>query len=257
MARRGCGREIERKFGAEERQLEARFDQERIQLRSTTRERLAAVERELQAKMAAALNTMAASGGAMNLGGTAEATFAKAEIEAEMDYWLEPSLSARQQRELAAINRRRAQVSTELAARYLDAGEDTAAMRTRVQQASAIEARWQEKLDELEFERSIETAKLQRARRRAENEFSRDQAALLLRNLAKAAADPDGAGAAAAGAGLFGAMGDPEMVALQEKRDEAINACEREIEELSARLDVRRADLEARRDDELAEAADA
>ena len=227
-AMRREAREIERKFGAEERQLEARFDQERIQLRSTTRERLAA-----------------------------EATFAKAEIEAEMDYWLEPSLSARQQRELAAINRRRAQVSTELAARYLDAGEDTAAMRTRVQQASAIEARWQEKLDELEFERSIETAKLQRARRRAENEFSRDQAALLLRNLAKAAADPDGAGAAAAGAGLFGAMGDPEMVALQEKRDEAINACEREIEELSARLDVRRADLEARRDDELAEAADA
>lgn len=123
--------------------------------------------------------------------------------------------------------------------------------------ANEIELEWQEKLDELNFERSIETAKLQRARRRVENEFSRDQATIMTRLLAKATSAAPEDAHAATGAGIFGVMGDLEMIALQTKRDEAINDRERELAELDAKFDARRADLEAERDDALAEAADA
>jgi len=181
----------------------------------------------------------------------------KAEAEAELDYWLAPALDARQQREQATINRRRAKASAELVARHLEAGEDTATLRGQMLRANEIELEWQEKLDELDFERSIETAKLQRARRRAENEFSRDKATITMCLLAKATSAAPADAHAATDAGIFGVMGDPETIALQTKRDEAINARERELAELDAKFAARCADLEAERDDALAEAADA
>ena len=247
---------LERKTAGELRQVEQRFAKERVLLNSTTRQKVSAAERAVQAQTTAALAKMTAHaglGGAGDLGQLADAAtaiFDKAEIEAELEYGLLPQLDARERLERAAIERRRDAEAAKVQARYLAAGEETGQMRQMIERTSAIELRWREQLDQLDYERDVALAKVQREIRTAENAFTRDQTAAMMRRTAAATEGGEGLN-------VFATMGDPAMQALQVKRDDEVNALMTKLDELNADFDAKRADLEAGRDDEIAQANDA
>ena len=149
-----------------------------------------------------------------------------------------------------AIERRRDAEAAKVQARYLEAGEETAQMRQMIERTSAIELRWRERLDQLDYERDVALAKVQREIRTAENAFTRDQTAVMMRRTAAATEAGDGLN-------VFATLGDPAMQALQVKRDDEVNALMTKLDELNADFDAKRADLEAGRDDEIAQANDA
>lgn len=238
--------DIERRERRENQKIDQAEEQERIKLRTRERDELAKVQRD--ATVAASTTTAAVMAtGSMSVIDTtrfAQLKFTEDEVHNLINNQLTPEMAARIQKERNAGSRRFALERAKLDAQQIDAGEDTAKQRAQAGKTADLNAKYQEQTDNLAVELSLEEAKLRFAHTTKINTIERDLAALMAKHLL----EQSGKGAAA----TFNPAADPEFTKLSATRDAAKSVLETALDELRAKFNVRRTDIDNAKEDELA-----
>ena len=239
-------KDIERKESRELQKVDQAEEQERIKLRTRQRDELAKIQRDLNATALTSTVAVAATGtmGAVNTAKLAEYQFAEAELSNLLENQLGAELNARFNRERKAINRKYALERAKLEAQQMTGSEDAAKQRDQALKLADVAAKYQEPFDNLDLEQEAESAKLRFSHTTKVNAAERDLAAMVAKHLM----DQAGKGAAAA----YNPAADPEFNRLSTVRDEAKNALQTALDELHAKFDVRRTDINNALDDEKA-----
>lgn len=224
-------------------------EQERIKIRSRERDDVAAVQRDTAAAAGKVTVTALASGNIAGIDMTkiAQLKFAEDEVHNLIQNQLSPEVANRFNRDRNAINRKYTLEEAKLAAQQIDAGDDTAKQRDQATKTAEVTAKYQEQLDDLALEQEAESAKFRFAHTTKINAAERDLSILTTKHLLEQSAK----GAAA----VYNPAADPDYAQLAATRDTARSALETALDELRAKISVRRTDIENARDDEQAKIA--
>ena len=238
--------DIERRERRENQKIEQTEEQERIKLRTRERDELAKIQREATVTAGTTTAAVVASGSmsAIDPAKFVQYKFAEDEVHNLINNQLTPEMDAKFQKEHNAINRKYAMERARLEAQQIDAGDDTAKQKTQAEKTADLNAKYQEQSDDLAIELSLEEAKLRFTHTSKLNAAERDMAAMVAKHLFAQASK----GAAAA----YNPAADPEYVKLAAARDAAKSEMETALDELRAKFNVRRTDIDNAKEDELA-----
>ena len=241
-------KDIERRESRELQKVDQAEEQERIKVRTRERDELAKVQRDALVTTGAATATVVATGSMATLdyAKLAAIKFAEDEVRNMVQNQLNPEVATRFTRDRNAINRKYALERAKLDAQQIE-GDDAAKQRDQAAKNAEITAKYQAQLDDLNLEQETEAAKLRFTHTTKVNAAERDLAVLTTKHLMEQA----GKGAAA----VYNPMTDPEYTRLAAVRDAAKSALETALDELRAKINARRTDIENAREDEQAKAA--
>ena len=240
--------DIERRERRENQKIEQAEEQERIKLRTRERDELAKIQRDATVTAGTATATVVATGSmsAVDTSKLAQIKFDEDEVHNLINNQLTPEMDAKFQKERNAVTRKYTLERAKLEAQQIDAGDDTAKQKAQAEKSAEINATFQEKYDDLAVELSLEEAKLRFANTNKINAAERDLAAMVTKHLFAQA----NKGTAAA----YNPTADPEYVKLAAARDAAKSGLETALDELRAKFNVRRTDIDNAKEDELAKA---
>ncbi len=238
--------DIDRRERRENQKIEQAAEQERIKLRTRERDELAKVQRESAVAAGTATATVVATGSlaTVNVTRFAQLKFSEDEVRNLIQNQLAPEMDARFQKERNAVTRKFTLERAKLEAQQLTEGEDAATQRDRAVKIAEVSAKLQEQTDEVAVEQSLEEAMLRFAHTTKLNAVERDIAALTGKHLLEQSAK----GTAA----VYNPTADPEFTKLSAVRDAAKNALETALDELRAKFNARRTDIDNAKEDELA-----
>jgi len=238
--------DIDRRERRENQKIEQAEEQERIKLRTRERDELAKVQRDSVVAAGTATATMAATGSlaTVDVNRFAQLKFAEDEVRNLIQNQLTPEMDVRFQKERNAVTRKFTLERAKLEAQQLTDGEDAAKQRDRAVKTAELNAKFQEQTDAVAVEQALEEAKLRFAHTTKLNAAERDLAALTAKHLM----EQSNKGAAA----VYNPMADPEFTKLSAVRDAAKSALETALDELRAKFNARRTDLDNAKEDELA-----
>jgi hypothetical protein len=238
--------DIDRRERRENQKIDQAEEQERIKLRTRERDEMAKVQRDSAVAAGAATATVAATGtlATVDVKRFAELKFAEDEVRNLIQNQLTPEMAARFQKERNAVARKFTLERAKLEAQQPAEGEDAAKQRDRAVKTAELNAKFQEQTDDLAVEQALEESKLRFAHTTKVNAVERDIAALTARHLMEQSSK----GAAA----VYNPMADPEYTKLSAVRDAAKNALETAVDELRAKFNVRRTDIDNAKEDEMA-----
>ena len=239
-------KEIERKEARELQKVDQAQEQERIKLRSRERDELAKIQRDINTTALTSTAAVVASGNmaSVNTAKLAEYKFAQDEFANLLHNQLEAEVDGRFNRDRKAINRKYALERAKLEAQQLE-GEDAAKQRSQAVKLAEVTGKFQEQFDNLDLEFEAEAAKLRLANTTKVNAAERDLSAMVSKHIMEQA----GKGTAAT---AYNPAVDPEFNKLSAVRDDAKNALQTALDELRAKFDVRRTDINNAQEDEKA-----
>ena len=239
-------KDLERRESRELQKVDQAEELERIKVRTRERDELARVQREATVNATTTTAAVVATGKLSVVDTTklAQLKFAEDEVRNLVQNQLDAGLNVRFTRERGAINRKYALERAKLEAQQLDAGDDTAKQREQAVKTAELTAKFQEQLDDLAAELETESAKLRFEHTTRINAAERDLTAFSAKHLMEQV----GKGTAA----NYNPAADPEFAKLTAARDAARSALETALEELRAKFNVRRTDIENAREDEQA-----
>ncbi len=239
-------KDIERKESRELQKVDQAQEQERIKLRARERDELAKIQRDINTTAMTSTAAVAATGTmtAVNTAKFADYKLAQDELSNLLHNQLEPEMDGRFNRDRKAINRKYALERAKLEAQQIPDGEDAAKQRTQAVKLADLAAKFQEQLDNVDLEQEAEAAKLRFSHTTKINAAERDLAALVAKHVMEQA----GKNAAA----MYNPSTDPDFNRLTAVRDDAKNALQTALDELRAKFDVRRTDINNALDDEKA-----
>ena len=238
--------DIDRRERRENQKIDQAEEPERIKLRTRERDELAKIQREATVAAGTATAAVVATGslGVIDATRFAQIKFAEDEVRNLIANQLTPEMDARFQKERDAVTRKFALERAKLEAQQIDAGDDTAKQRAQAGKIAELNAKYQAQTDDLALELSLEEAKLRFAHTTKINAAERDLAAMVAKHMLEQSSK----GAAAA----YNPAADPEFTKLSAVRDAAKNALETARDELRAKFNVRRTDIDNAKEDELA-----
>lgn len=238
--------DIEHRERRENQKVDQAEEQERIKLRTRERDELARLQRESAVTVGTVTATALASGNVGMIDATklAQMKFAEDEVHNLINNQLTPEMESRFQKDRNAINRKFTLERAKLEAQQGDSGEDAAKVRHQAEHTAEINAKYQEQTDDLAVEQALEEAKLRFAHTTKINTAERDLAAMVTKHIVNQA----NKGAAA----VYNPASDPEYTKLSAVRDGARSALDTALDELRAKYNVRRTDIDNAREDELA-----
>ena len=241
--------DIDRRERRETQKVDQAEEQERIKLRTRERDELAKVQRDATATAATATASIAATGTLAGLDPVklAQLKFAEDEVHNLINNQLTPEMDARFQKDRNSIARKFTLERAKLEAAQIDGGEDSAKQRAAAEKTADINAKFQEQADDLAVEQALEEAKLRFSNTSKINATERDLAAMVAKHLI----DQAGKGSAA----MYNPAADPNYTKLSAARDAAKSELETALDELRAKFNVRRTDIDNAREDELAKSA--
>ena len=239
-------KDIERRESRELQKVDQAQEQERIKLRARERDELAKIQRDITTT--ALTSTAAASAtnnlAAVNTAKLADYKLAQDEFANVLHNQLEPEMDGRFNRDRKAINRKYTLERAKLDAQQIQEGEDAAKQRDQANKLAELAAKFQEQTDNVDLEQEAEAAKLRFSHTTKINAAERDLAAMMAKHLLEQA----GKGSAA----VYNPAADPEFNRLSAVRDSAKNALQTALDELRAKFDVRRTDINNALEDEKA-----
>ncbi|MDI1337207.1 MAG: hypothetical protein PSU94_13570 [Lacunisphaera sp.] len=238
--------DLERRERRETQKIDQAEEQERIKLRTRERDELAKVQREGTVAAGTATAAVIATGSLMAADMTkfAQLKFAEDEVRNLIQNQLTPEMTARFQRERNAVSRKFTLERAKLDAQQITEGEDAAKQRDRAVKTAELSAKFQEQTDDLAVEQAGEEAKLRFAHTTKINAAERDLAALTGKHLMEQTQK----GSAAA----YNPAADPEFTKLSAVRDAVRSALETALDELRAKFNARRTDVDNAKEDEMA-----
>jgi len=238
-------KDIERHESRELQKIDQAEEQERIKLRARERDELAKIQRDINTTALTSTTAVVATGSlaSVNTAKLADYKFAQDEFANLLHNQLEPEMDNRFNHDRKAINRKYALERAKLDAQQI-AGDDAAKQRDQVLKTAEVSAKYQEQLDDLDLEQEAEAAKLRFSHTTRINAAERDLAAMISKHIM----DQAGKGAAAS----YNPAADPDFNKLSTVRDEAKNALQTALDELRAKFEVRRTDINNAREDEKA-----
>ena len=238
--------DIERRERRENQKIEQAEEQERIKLRTRERDELAKIQRDATVTAGTTTAAVVATGSmsAIDPAKFSQYKFAEDEVHNLINNQLTPEMDAKFQKERNAVTRKFTLERAKLEAQQIDAGEDTAKQKALAERTAEINAKFQEQSDSLAVELTGEEAKLRYTNTTKINAAERDLATMVAKHLFTQA----NKGAAAA----YNPAADPDYVKLAATRDAARSELETALDELRAKFNVRRTDLDNAREDELA-----
>ena len=239
-------KDIERKESRELQKVDQAQEQERIKLRARERDELAKIQRDINPTAMTSTAAVAATGTmtAVNTAKFADYKLAQDEFANLLHNQLEPELDGRFNRDRKAINRKYTLERAKLDAQQIPDGEDAAKQRAQAVKLAEAAAKFQEQLDNVDLEQEAEAAKLRFSHTTKINAAERDLAALVAKHMMEQA----GKNAAA----MYNPTTDPDFNRLTAVRDDAKNALQTALDELRAKFDVRRTDINNALEDEKA-----
>lgn len=239
-------KDIERRESRELQKVDQAQEQERIKLRARERDELAKIQRDINTTALSSTATVAATGNlaSINTAKLADYKLAQDEFANLLHNQLEPEMDGRFNRDRKAINRKYALERAKLEAQQIPDGEDAAKQRDQAGKLADVADKYQAQFDSLDLEQEAEAAKLRFSHTTKVNTAERDLAAMVAKHIM----DQAGKGAAA----TYNPATDPEFNRLSTVRDEAKNALQTALDELRAKFDVRRTDINNALDDEKA-----
>jgi hypothetical protein len=239
-------KDIERRESRELQKVDQAEEQERIKLRARERDELAKIQRDLATATGASTAAVVATGKmrAMDTGQLAQSKFDQDEVSNLIQNQLGAEITTRFNRDRRAVNRKYSLERAKFEAQQIE-GEDAAKQRTLAVKTAELSAKYQEQLDNLDLEQEAETAKLRYQHTTKINAAERDITALTTKHLVEQM--DKGAGAAA-----YLPMNDPDFIKLSTVRDAAKSALETALDELRAKFNVRRTDIDNAKEDEVA-----
>ena len=239
-------KDIERKESRELQKVDQAQEQERIKLRARERDELAKIQRDINTTAMTSTAAVAATGTmtAVNTAKFADYKLAQDEFANLLHNQLEPELDGRFNRDRKAINRKYTLERAKLDAQQIPDGEDAAKQRAQAVKLAEAAAKFQEQLDNVDLEQEAEAAKLRFSHTTKINAAERDLAALVAKHMMEQA----GKNAAA----MYNPTTDPDFNRLTAVRDDAKNALQTALDELRAKFDVRRTDINNALEDEKA-----
>ena len=240
--------DIERRERRENQKIEQTEEQDRIKLRTRERDELAKIQRDATVAAGTATAALVASGSmsAFDPVKLAQYKFAEDEVHNLINNQLTPEMDAKFQKDRNAISRKYTLERAKLEAQQIDAGDDTAKQKSQAEKTADLNTKYQEQSDDLAIELSVQEAKLRFTYTTKLNAAERDLAAMVAKHLFARA----GKGAAAA----YNPAADPEYVKLAAARDAVKSEMETALDELRAKFNVRRTDIDNAKEDELAKA---
>ncbi|HEY4245619.1 MAG TPA: hypothetical protein VGM64_02120 [Lacunisphaera sp.] len=239
-------KDLDRKESRELQKIDQAEEQEHIKFRSRERDELAKIQRDLNSSAATATATVVATGtmSTLDTAKLAQYKFLQDEVSNLIQNQLTAEASARFTHDRSAINRKYTLERAKLDAQQIDAGDATAKQRDTALKTADITAKYQEQLDDLAQEEALANAKERFEQTTKINAGERDLSAFaskqLMAQMGKANATP------------YNPTADPEYNKLAAVRDEARNALETSLDELRAKFNVKRTDINNARDDDLA-----
>jgi hypothetical protein len=239
-------KDIERRESRELQKVDQAEEQERIKLRARERDELAKIQRDINTTALTSTTAVVATGSlsSVNTAKLADYKFAQDEFANLLHNQLEPEMDHRFNGDRKAINRKFALERAKLDAQQIPAGDDAAKQRDQAGKLAEAADKYQEQFDHLELEQEVESAKLRFSHTTKINAAERDLAAMISKHIM----DQAGKGAAAA----YNPAADPEFNKLSTVRDEAKNALQTALDELHAKFEVRRTDINNALEDEKA-----
>ena len=237
--------DLERRERREQQKIDQAEEQDRIKLRARERDELARVQRESAVVATQASATMVATGSMAAIDTTklAAAKFSEDEVRNLIQNQLGADITNQYARQRNEVTRKYALERAKLDDQQLE-GDDAAKQRDLAIKTAELNARFQEKYDDLAVELAGEEAKLRFAQTTKINAAERDLAA----RTAKYLFEQSQKGAAA----TYNPTADPEYSKLVAARDQAKNALETALDELRAKYNVKRTDLDNAKEDEQA-----
>jgi len=240
-------KDLERRESRELQKVDQAQEQERIKLRARERDELARIQRDINTTALTSTTAVVATGSlaSVNTAKLADYKLAQDEFANLLHNQLEPEMDGRFNHDRKAINRKYALERAKLEAQQIPAGDDAAKQRDQAGKLAGVADKYQEPLDNLDLEQEAEAAKLRFSHTTKINTAERDLAAMISKHIM----DQAGKGAAAA---AYNPAVDPEFNKLSAVRDEAKNALQTALDELRAKLEVRRTDINNALEDEKA-----
>ncbi len=238
--------EIERKEGRELQKVDQAEKLERIKLDSRKRDDLAKIQRDINSTAMSSTAAVVATGSmaAIDTAKLSQYQFLQNELDNQVANQLEPAMQAPFNRERKAINRKYALERAKLDANQVS-GDDAAKQRDQAVRLAELADKYQQQLDDLDLELAAETAKLRFAHMTKINAAERDLGAMVSKHVMDNAAK----GSAAA---AYNPATDPEYNKLVAARDSAKNALQTALDELNAKFDVKRTDINNALEDDKA-----
>ena len=239
-------KDIERRESRELQKVDQAMEQERIKLRARERDELAKIQRDINTTALTSTAAATATGSltSINTAKLADYKFAQDEFANLLHNQLEPEMEGRFNRDRKAINRKYTLERAKLEAQQIPDGEDATKQRDQAMKLAGVAEKFQEQLDNVDLEQEAEAAKLRFSHTTKINTAERDLTALTTKHLMEQA----GKGAAA----VYNPAADPEFNRISAVRDDAKNALQTALDELRAKFDVRRTDINNALDDEKA-----
>jgi hypothetical protein len=239
-------KDVERRESRERQKVDQAEEAERIKLHSRERDELARVQRENTAVAMQAVGTITATGGVakVDTAALAQAKFAEDEVRNLIQNQAGAEISRRFDHDRRALDRKFNLERARIEAQRLDAGDDAAKQRDVAIKTAEINDRFQEKEDDLALEEAGEESKLRFTSTTKLNDAERALAEMVARHLFTQIQKPD--------ATAYNPAADPEYTKLAAVRDQAKNALDTALEELHAKFNNRRTDLNNEKEDELA-----
>jgi hypothetical protein len=238
--------DLEKRQRREQQKIDQAEEQERIKLRSRERDELARVEREVTSALTTATAGIVATGGTAGYDPAkmAQLKFAQDEVHNLIQNQLGAEISARFDRQRKAVDRKYALERAKLDAQAIDAGDDTTKQRDLALKTADLNAKFQEKYDDLALDQSAEEAKLRFSHTTTINKAESDLAAMMQKHFLDQANKGNGAN--------WNPTTDPDYVKLTAARDQARSDLETALDEVKAKFNASRADIDNAKEDELA-----
>jgi hypothetical protein len=237
--------DIERREKRELQKVDQAEEQDRIKLRTRERDALAQVQRDNAVIATGASASVMATGNLASIDTTklAQAKFNEDEVHNMINNQATPEMMSQYTLQRAAINRKYALERAKLDADQLT-GDDAAKQKDLAIKTAELNAKYQEQYDNLANEQAGEEAKLRFAQTTKVNAAERDLAAMT----AKYMFDQSKKGAAAS----FNITADPDYLKLTAARDQVKSALDTALDELRAKYNAKRTDIDNAKEDEQA-----
>src|ERR1700712_1044961 len=238
-------KDLERKESRELQKVEQAEEQERIKVRARERDELAKIQRNINTTAGTTTASIVATGtlAGVDMAKLAQYKFLQDEVNNLVQNQLGAEISARFTHDRRAINRKYALERAKLDAKQLE-GDDAAKQRDQALKTAEITAKYQEQLDDLAQEEETEAAKQRFSQTTKINAAERDLTALTSKHLMEQVSKGTAAG--------YNPAADPDFAKLSLVRDQAKNALETQRDELRAKFNVKRTDINNAREDDLA-----
>ncbi len=241
--------DLEKRERRENQKVDQAEEQDRVKLRARERDELAKAQRDADAAATQATATAMTTGttATIDTAKLAAAKFAQDEVRNLIQNQLGAEITLQYTKQRNEITRRYALERARLEAQQAGgdaAGDDAAKQKDLAIKTAELNNKYQEKYDDLALQQSTEEFKLRYSHQTKLNAAERDLGARTTKFLFEQTQKGGAAG--------FNPAADPEIQKLTAARDAEKNALETDLDELRAKYNAKRTDIDNAKEDDTA-----